>query len=317
MLVLVSFLALFALVLLLPHIRAPSCTSEPHIVDRDTTDGQFPAPGSIPPIPRIIWAYWHTREQPLVVERCLHSWRQLNPGFAVNMVSAETLFEFVSRDELPQGFAALTPARQSDWLRLYLLRRYGGIWLDASIVLTRSLDWMIDQQTRRQAHFLGFYLDRYTQRPECPVIDSWCLSAPPDSAFVRDWYAEFTEQALTLGDQAYLLQLRSEGISESVLQNIASPDYMVIHVCAQRVLHRGGAYRLSLIRAEDSAYFYQAKGRWKRPLLFLSLLIFKRPLRPPALIKLRGGERRKLETWLRRGWFSRGSMASQLLSSAP
>jgi mannosyltransferase OCH1-like enzyme len=37
----------------------------------------------------------------------------------------------------------LTLAKRSDWVRLELLNRYGGIWLDASTILTESLAWVL------------------------------------------------------------------------------------------------------------------------------------------------------------------------------
>ena len=37
---------------------------------------------------------------------------------------------------------------RADWIRLELLRRHGGIWLDASTLLTAPLDWVLQQQQR-------------------------------------------------------------------------------------------------------------------------------------------------------------------------
>lgn len=274
--------------------------------------GAAPAAG----IPKIIWSYWHSGQPPRVVRACLDNWARFNPGYSVHLVSAASLHEYVDGADLPERFGQATPARQSDWLRLYFLRRYGGIWLDASIILTRSLDWMLEAQALEQADYVGFYLEKYTARPDRPVMDSWCMAAPASSVFVSDWFAEFVQGSFETGDEAYLAQLEAEGQAEAVLQKIDSPGYMMIHVTGQRVLHRGGAYRLHLLRAEDTAYFYQAMGnwRWKRLGLFLNLLVLKYPQRVPSLIKLRGGERRKLEPYLQKRCYSGRSIVGQVLS---
>lgn len=260
-----------------------------------------------PAIPKIIWSYWHTPERPLTVEWCLHSWVAHNPGWTIRSVHRENLAEFVDLAQLPAAFHDVTPMRQSDWLRLYFLRRYGGVWLDASFILTESLDWLIAAQTGSRADYLGFYLDKYTTRPDCPIIDSWCMAAPAGSRFVEAWFAEFS-LAMTMGDAAYLASLQSTGGAERLLQKLPRPDYLMIHVTAQRVLERGGPYRLHLIRAEDSAYYYQALSSWKRLGFFTRILLNRRPHLPPPLIKLRGGERRKLEPYLRHRLFSRHSI---------
>lgn len=273
-----------------------------------------PAADAPPPIPRIIWTYWHTPERPQVVRRCLHNWAECNPGYEVRCVSAADLALYVDEQTLPAGFSSLTPARQSDVLRLYFLQRYGGIWLDASIILTRSLDWMRDLQQQNGVDYVGFYLDRYTTQPECPVIDSWCMAAPPGRVFVADWLEEFSGRALSGDVNAYVAAIEARPDRERIVQKIDSPGYMAIHVCAQVVLTRTDP-RLCLVRAEDSAYFYQARGRWKRAWLFISLLILRRPAQPPALVKLRGGERRKLEPYLRRGWYSRNSLIGRHLGA--
>lgn len=300
--------------LLIVRSETPNCKPEPTVVVYDSTEGrEVPAPGRIP---RIVWSYWHTDELPLVVERCLRNWTALNPGFAVNLVTSRKLFEFVDKEKLPKSFPTLGPTRQSDWLRLYLLHRYGGIWLDASIILTRSLDWLIEAQAKSRAHYVGFYLDRYTVRLDCPVIDSWSMAAPKDSRFVADWLAELSGPALA-DSQSYIESLGAPAQRAKVLQHIASPLYMTIHVAAQAVLEKQKGYRLHLIRAEDSAYFFQAwSGRWKRAGFFACLLLFRRGAAPPPLIKLRGGERRKLEPYLRRGLFSRASIVGTCLHTA-
>lgn len=301
-------LAALAVYLLRP---APDAPAQPRVVRYQTDEAA--ATGGIP---RIIWSYWHSDEQPLVVQRCLANWARHNAHYEIRMVSAATLDRYVPASERPRDFARMSPARQSDWLRLYFLHRDGGIWLDASIILTQSLDWLRDAQARDGAHYVGFYLDRYTTQAQRPIIDSWCMAAPPGSPFIADWLAEFTDKAWALGDAAYLQALHASGEASKLLQNIASPAYMMIHVTAQRVLHQGGAYRLHLIRAEDSAYFYQVASHWRRGLLFATLLLRRAPRTPPPLIKLRGGERRKLEPYLARSGHVRGSIAGQHLQTA-
>ncbi len=258
-------------------------------------------------IPRIIWSYWHGDTRPLVVQRCLANWRMHSRGWEIRLIGPKDFDEFVIAADLPPTFRALTPARQSDWLRLYLLQRYGGVWIDASTILTRSLDWMVEAQAESRAQYLGFYLQRYTQQADAPIVDSWCVAAPPASSFVTDWYRELCT-ALALGDEIYLGQLEAEGRMAGLRQGIRNPSYLIIHMCGQVVLARGAGHRLQLWLAEDTAYHFQHHSHWRRLRMYRRLLLHPQPLRPPALVKLRGGERRKLEPYLQRGFYRRSSL---------
>lgn len=264
-------------------------------------------------IPRRLWSYWHSGDVPVVVQRCLANWRRLCPGWEINLVLGSELPRHVDPAALPAGFERLTPARRSDWLRLHLLARHGGVWIDASTILTGSLDWLVEAQAESRAEYLGFYLEGFCVPGRTPVLDSWAMAAPPGMPFVRAW-AEELDRALAVGDEAYLDALRREGRYERLLQKISRPAYLIIHVCAQAVLDTGHPCRLQLWRAEDTAYFLQHASRWRRQGLFLRLLARPAPLRVPRLIKLRGGERNKLEAYVARGLMRRDSIAGRYLA---
>jgi len=263
-------------------------------------------------VPRIVWSYWHDDHPPEVVRRCVANWQALNPGYAIHLLNARTVADFLP--DVPAGLSRLGVPKQSDWIRLALLARHGGIWLDSSIILTEPLDWMLHKQQASGAQYLGFYLDRYAAGTDRPLVDSWCMAAPPASAFVQDWLALFRAEVVDGDTEAYLQKLRDEGRFDEVVQKLGSPTYHTVHVCAQDLLQRRpGGWRLLLLRAEDSAYAFQARSRWKRRRLYLHLLLNPVPVPNTPLIKLRGGERRKLESYLRHKIFRTRSIVGRYL----
>lgn len=298
-------------ILLVWSLRRPveSCPAQPAIrlLERGHAEPVADA------IPRRLWSYWHQGEPPLVVRRCVENWRRHCPGWQIELVSGATIARFVDPVSMPAGFERLTPARQSDWLRLSLLARHGGVWIDASTILTRSPDWLVEAQARSGAQYVGFYLQRYTRREEAPIVDSWCMAAPPHTRFVLDWLEELNH-ALVQGDDAYLDGLRRNGSFERLRQGIADPAYLIIHMCAQAVLEREAGHRLQLWCAEDTAYFLQHRSHWRRLRLYRRLLWHPAPGRASPLIKLRGGERRKLEPYLQRGLYRRDSIVGTQLA---
>ncbi|WP_208934521.1 glycosyltransferase family 32 protein [Paracidovorax avenae] len=289
---------------------------QPQAVLFDGQPGAAPAAAS-QPIPPRLWTYWDTETADPLVDQCIANWRIHCPDFEVQVVNRRNIGDFVAAGDLPPGFAQLHPTKQSDWVRLYLVRHHGGYWLDATILLTRPLHWMDALRQSRGAEFVGFYLGGYTHDERFPVIESWAFGAPAHAPFVTAWQQEFHHALVTAGTDAYLAQVRGQDDAAARLQGIADPAYLLIHVAAQQVLRRGNAFRLALFKAEDTAFFYQQALRWKWYLLYPRLCLVPAEPAPAPLIKLRGGERRHFsELFARHGGPATGSIWQQACGGA-
>ena len=244
-------------------------------------------------IPRRIWSYWHSVQPDAFVERCIANWRAQCPGFEVQVLNQQTVREHVPPADWPEGFERLDPVKQSDWIRLYLVTRFGGYWLDATVLLTRPIDWLEAMRQAQGADFAGFYLQGYTHDAQFPVVENWTFGAPAGGAFVTAWQREFHHALFEVGTAAYLAARQAEPGWTQLLQGIPDPVYLLGHVTAQRVLRRDGAtHRLALAQAEDTAFFYQKAVGWKWYLLYPRLCLVPADAQVPPLVKLRGGERR-------------------------
>lgn len=249
-------------------------------------------------IPKIIWSFWHEKTPPEIVQLCISNWKRFNPDYRIELLNADNVTDFLSDQELPGKFQELNNLRKSDWLRLALVSKFGGFWLDASIFLTRSLEWIRAASPGGQA-FVGFYLEGYTANPRQPVIESWAFAAPAGHPFVGRWLATFTEEVIESSDLAFLNKLRDAGVYERVVGNIESPQYLAIHVAAQYVLTQPTVYAMELIKAEDSAYLHHYNADWNRLALCWSLLGRRAPTLPAPLIKLRSKDRKRVATYLK------------------
>lgn len=93
---------------------------------------------------KIIWQYWHQGEEkaPDIVKKCLNSIKRHYPDYQINILSFDTISNYI---ELPQRFywllenGKISTAHFSDVLRLSLLSKYGGIWIDATMYATGKL----------------------------------------------------------------------------------------------------------------------------------------------------------------------------------
>lgn len=90
----------------------------------------------------IIWQYWAQgyNDVPPVVKDCLDSVDKYADGYRVIRLSDTTITTYIDLPEfLTQKRGLMTTAHFSDLLRLILLKTYGGIWMDATIMLTGAI----------------------------------------------------------------------------------------------------------------------------------------------------------------------------------
>lgn len=99
---------------------------------------------AIIPKEKIIWTCWLQGEEnaPLIVQRCLDSIRQHAGDYKVIVLSQETISKYVEvpiyiEQKHQQGI--IPHAHYTDIVRMLLLNRYGGIWIDSTILLTGEI----------------------------------------------------------------------------------------------------------------------------------------------------------------------------------
>ncbi|QJY31702.1 mannosyltransferase [Diaphorobacter sp. JS3050] len=269
------------------------------------------APAARTAIPRILWSYWQGGTPPLLVQRCFDHWRRLHPHFEIRILDERGVLRYLPA--IPAALDGASAAKRADWIRLELLRRHGGIWLDASTILTQPLDWVLQEQARTGADFVGYYLQQYTSVPDRPVVENWFMAAPPGSPFIEDLQREFTQEVIARTGEQYIAHLQAQGLYTQALQRIDMPAYLTMHLALQVILLRGGSYRLGLSPAESGPYFLHVQGRWRRAALKLRLLFMRARGPLPPLIKLRSPDRRRLDDYLTQGLYLPDSVAGQWL----
>ena len=93
---------------------------------------------------KIIWQYWHQGKEnaPELMQRCFESITKFHPECDIRILSFDTIKDYV---EIPQKYYDLLEKKKipiaifSDILRLYLLTKYGGTWIDSTIYLTNRI----------------------------------------------------------------------------------------------------------------------------------------------------------------------------------
>ena len=147
--------------------------------------------GSVPrAIPHTIWIYWDTGEAsaPPLVQACIASWREKNPGWTVTVLDRDSA---PGLSELPMAPGDIAVQSYADLLRLRLLTRFGGVWVDATTFCLRPLDHWLPMLA--QSGFFAFTwtaADRWFIWPNVPrKITNWFLASEPGGAVITAWEA--------------------------------------------------------------------------------------------------------------------------------
>ena len=169
-------------------------------------------------VPKIIWTYWDTDEVPEIVKLSMKSWKKTSPNYFINLMNQKNIEEYVS---LPENWKRLPSYRQSDIIRLRLLEKYGGVWIDASTILLENLDNFISKDN------LTFFITPSSSL-ENPVFENWFISAPPNNKVIKMWIEEVL----------LALQNTDKYVDDSNIYNIeiiGDVNYLICHLALKNI----------------------------------------------------------------------------------
>ena len=143
-------------------------------------------------VPSIIWAYWADgfKVAPPLIELCVDSWRKNSGISEIRLLDDQNLSEFLTPQDLPRYFEGLPVQQKSDAVRLALLARYGGFWLDASTLITSdTARW-----TNPRIQDSGFFAFQHRAGGVGGrAFALGFLAASPGHQFVVEWSASFNK----------------------------------------------------------------------------------------------------------------------------
>lgn len=97
-------------------------------------------------IPKILHFIWlgHSEKTKQVLDY-IESWKKFCPDYEIKEWNDDILEE-IDNQFANEAYKVKKYAFASDYLRLYVLKKYGGIYLDTDVELTNSLDEFLDKE---------------------------------------------------------------------------------------------------------------------------------------------------------------------------
>lgn len=254
-------------------------------------------------IPKRIWMYWEG-ELPDFVVVCIESIRKKNPNHEVNFLNKETIKDFSDVDY--EQFPSITPQQKADLIRFELIYQYGGIWLDASILVYENLDWIQSLIVESKTESFAYYRAKNTTKTEFPVLENWLLASVQYNIFFKYWFDELLN-AIEITPKAYIEEIRKmTAHPDDYFQRIGNLEYLVAYVACQKVM-RVCKPSITLINCDKNAFYYQVKNQWVKEKVLIDFAINYPPIEQPKLLKLAGKERKILAHYFSKKMYFKGS----------
>lgn len=181
-----------------------------------------------------------------------------NPGWAVVLLNERNHVMFTGGLDVRTLKFSQTPQQRADYVRLCVLADHGGVYIDGSVLLMTSFEWInVIFETQPEIDFVGYMLRSNTKLPEIPVIENWFFACKPKSPFVQAWRDEF----LAMNEFASIKEYISESTKAGVdLQGIAhAASYLTMHVACLRIQTLRGMGNLCstfLMAGEEGPWSY-------------------------------------------------------------
>lgn len=191
-----------------------------------------------------VWTYWHSPFRPAIVNRCIENWRRVGHRDDIRILDSYSVYTWIPTDVMDQIHrVAQKEAHKSDLIRLYLLKTYGGIWMDASVFLTTDLSWIEDS-------FFCYRADRFT-KDDVVCLENFFIKAPKAHPVIIEWY-------------------------DTVLKDLGDPDFMEHNTKYVNIVGKNAKYLTAYISsmkinkdgihtesAEEGPHFMAERYGWK------------------------------------------------------
>lgn len=170
---------------------------------------------------KTIWILWLQGwdKAPWLQQRVAESWIKNNPDWTVKLIDEEQVRTLVSDiDYMYDSSKIITPQTKSDIIRLSILKNYGGVWADATMLCMQPLNnWYLNAIKPA-----GFWM-YHGNGGDLPIKEgpaSWFILAEAGNPFISRWKKECDDFWIFISetDEYYWMDMLFKTIIESDIQ---------------------------------------------------------------------------------------------------
>jgi len=246
-------------------------------------------------LPKIIWTHWDDMDKaPMLIKNILKQRDNILKDWEIHILNDSNIDTYINRSRYPKNYNDLMPSQKSDWIRLYLLKEHGGVWLDAGIIINDNTEFnkIYNDSVEYKSELTGFYLNGSIINDDpLTFIESWFIMAPINSKIINKWFYEF-EYAVNVDFFNYKTQIMNQGVEVDKIYMFGEHDtYLTIHATLQKLLQLRelSKSKILLYKAEDTMFKLHIDCKWDSNCI--KNKISTENIRHIPFIKLRGSDR--------------------------
>jgi hypothetical protein len=262
-------------------------------------------------IPKIIWAFWDSKEMPELVKICINNWKELHPDFEINILNNETIHTFLPNFPKLKDF---NPVFKSDLLRLSLLKEYGGIYLDASVFLNQRLDQYISFYIENNLDLLVFSSEGHPNDKKYPITENWFIISEKNNLFIEKWLFYVTEVFLSNDFESYFKNNETRKMAYNSV-NETKRDYFFSYMASQLVMREITNTALGFLDSTKNGFFYNYYFKFNYEKIAKFLLLQTKFSRFPSIIKLIAKNRTPIEEMIKNKCYRKNSLFGKYINN--
>ncbi len=177
-------------------------------------------------IPKIIHYCWFGRgEMPEMVRQCIASWHHYMPEWKYILWNEENFDIASARLYVRQAYECQKYAFVSDYVRLWALEQYGGLYMDVDFVVYKPFDELMDKFEA----FAGIEGSKHN-----PVMMG-VIASKAHGEWVREMLSYYAERQFIMDDGSMDLTPNVTYLTKKMLQNgfaatSAEQEYKDLHI---------------------------------------------------------------------------------------
>ena len=127
---------------------------------------------------RNVYLYWVGKEYKLIsiLRNFIYLHSTNGVGYKIHLITDKNICDYIY--DIPYYFSNLSPSNQADFVRVYVICHYGGIWLDSDTLVLNSLDSLFDFIESKDGFFIKQNNDAlcngiFGSKPNTPLMIEW------------------------------------------------------------------------------------------------------------------------------------------------
>ncbi len=131
-----------------------------------------------------VFLYWIGEPVPhliMLLRELIYKHSRDGQAYKVHLINHDNLDTYVPASERPGCFKDLVPAHQADFVRIYCVCKYGGIWLDSDTLVMSDLSELFAHLETHEGFFVTewgwIYNGVFGSRPNTKLMNDWLASA--------------------------------------------------------------------------------------------------------------------------------------------